>query len=289
MQLSLRQIETIRAVMITGTVLGASRQLNISQPVVSRTMKHIEDVLGMSLFVRKVGRFVPAETARDVFLQVQEISQKLDDLGGVLSRMKSGEGATLRIASVMSVASGPLPHAISRLRKRFPELKVRVDSINHEQASDYLVLGKGELAFISGKPSNALVKCDLLADGELFCLVSSEHPLAANERVSIEEIARWPMVGLHPRERLIDTVFDVESCSLVVSTRDSAVVRALVRNMTGIAIIHPFGLSDISMDGIKILRLREKTKFPTYVAYRKDRTPSEFSKHLIISMRANVL
>lgn len=274
--------------MITGTVMGASRQLNVSQPVVSRTMKHIEDVLGMAIFVRKAGRFVPSETARDVFLQVQEISQKLDSLSQVIARMQTGTGASLRIASVQSVASGPLPYAISRLRKKFPELKVRIDSVNYEEAGEYLILGKGELAFVSGVWQNSLITHEGLSDGELFCLVAEDHPLASKEGVSITEVASWPMVGLHPRERIIDTDFDVERCSLVVSTRDSAVIRSLVRGNVGVAVVNPFGFSDISMKGLKLLPLKERTQFPTYVAYRLDSTLSEFANRLILYVRESL-
>ena len=44
--LTLRQIEVIRAIMVTGTVGGAARLLHVSAPGVSRTMKHAEGVLG---------------------------------------------------------------------------------------------------------------------------------------------------------------------------------------------------------------------------------------------------
>ena len=56
--LTLRQIEVIRAVMVAGSVAGAARMLNVAQPGVSRTMKHLETVLGIKLFVRKGGRYV---------------------------------------------------------------------------------------------------------------------------------------------------------------------------------------------------------------------------------------
>jgi len=44
--LTLRQIEIIRAIMVTGTVAGASRLLNVSSPGISRAMKHAEASIG---------------------------------------------------------------------------------------------------------------------------------------------------------------------------------------------------------------------------------------------------
>jgi DNA-binding transcriptional LysR family regulator len=57
--LTLRQIEIIRAIMITGSVGGAARLLNVSSPGISRVMKHAEGLLGLKLFSRKGGRYTP--------------------------------------------------------------------------------------------------------------------------------------------------------------------------------------------------------------------------------------
>ena len=58
--LTLRQIEIIRAIMVTGsTVAGAARLLNVSSPGISRVMKHAEASIGIKLFNRRGGRYSP--------------------------------------------------------------------------------------------------------------------------------------------------------------------------------------------------------------------------------------
>ena len=44
--MTLRQVEVIRAVMVTSTIGGAARLLNVSAPGVSRLVKYIEKSLG---------------------------------------------------------------------------------------------------------------------------------------------------------------------------------------------------------------------------------------------------
>ena len=51
--LTLRQIEVIRAIMITGTIAGAAKLLNVSAPGISRLMKHTERSLRLKLFERR--------------------------------------------------------------------------------------------------------------------------------------------------------------------------------------------------------------------------------------------
>ena len=56
--MNLRQIEILRAFMMTGTVSGAADLLRISQPGVSKALKHIESQLDIQLFRRVRGRLL---------------------------------------------------------------------------------------------------------------------------------------------------------------------------------------------------------------------------------------
>src|SRR5262249_31055646 len=64
--LTLRQIEVIRAIMVTGTVGGAARLLNVSSPGISRVMKHAELSVGVKLFNRRGGRYTPTSEANAI-------------------------------------------------------------------------------------------------------------------------------------------------------------------------------------------------------------------------------
>src|SRR5260221_13305357 len=51
--MTLRQIEVIRAVMVTGTIGGAAKLLNVSAPGISRLVKYTEKSLGIRFFQLK--------------------------------------------------------------------------------------------------------------------------------------------------------------------------------------------------------------------------------------------
>ena len=48
--MNLRQLEVFYAIMQTGTVSGAARNLHVSQPNVTRILAHTEQQLGFGLF-----------------------------------------------------------------------------------------------------------------------------------------------------------------------------------------------------------------------------------------------
>ena len=62
--LNLRQIEAFRAVMLTGSVVGAARQMSVTQPGVSRTIGLMELRIGYALFERRGRRLVPTPEDR---------------------------------------------------------------------------------------------------------------------------------------------------------------------------------------------------------------------------------
>ena len=78
--MTLRQVEVIRAVMITGTIGGAAKLLNVSAPGISRLVKYAERSLGIRFFQRRNGRYFPTSEAERIFEQIDGVYNKVDDL-----------------------------------------------------------------------------------------------------------------------------------------------------------------------------------------------------------------
>ena len=169
--LTLRQIEVIRAIMVTGTVGGAARLLNVSSPGISRVMKHAETSVGIKLFSRRGGRYSPTAEANAIFSQINGVYGKVEDLQFVISRIKRGAATELKIGSVPSIGQVMVPHAIAELRRSFPNLMIEVDILKIEDAVDYLLLGKGELVASSDAIDHPMLDSEPLARGRLKCVV----------------------------------------------------------------------------------------------------------------------
>ena len=92
--LTLRQIEVIRAIMVTGTIAGAAKLLNVSAPGISRLMKYTEETLGVRLFNRRHGRYVPTPEARSIFDLLDNVYRKVEDLQFAIDRL--GQAARAR-------------------------------------------------------------------------------------------------------------------------------------------------------------------------------------------------
>ena len=65
--MNLRQIEIFRAIRSTGSISAAARQLSISQPALSKALKHAEAQLTFKLFDRVKQRLIPTFEAEALF------------------------------------------------------------------------------------------------------------------------------------------------------------------------------------------------------------------------------
>ena len=198
--MTLRQVEVIRAVMVTGTIGGAAKLLNVSAPGISRLVKYTERSLGIRFFQRQGGRYFPTPEARNIFEQINGVYKKVDDLTEIISKIGHGALSELRIGSVPSISQVMVPRAIERVRRRYPDLRIDINVLKIEEAIDFLLLGRGECVAMSYRLDHSGLDFLPLASGELFCIVPVGHQLAGRKQVSAAEIIRYPLIGIDPTD-----------------------------------------------------------------------------------------
>lgn len=291
--LTLRQIEIIRAIMVTGTVGDAARLLNVSSPGVSRAMKHAELSVGVKLFSRKGGRYSPTAEANAIFNQINGVYDKIEDLQYVISRIKRGANSALKIAAVPSIATVMAPAAVADLRQSYPSLLIDFDVLKIEDAADYLLLGKGELIALSSKFEHPMLSFEPLAQGRLKCIVPLGHPLARQQPAAVRDIVAWPLIGVDPNDpygHIITDLFAQHGLDYDVSIRARFgwTVCALVAEGAGVAVVDEFTLAADHWPNLRAIDIAEPTRFQTYLAYRKDASLSPSAIAFAKALRARM-
>jgi DNA-binding transcriptional LysR family regulator len=291
--LTLRQIEIVRAIMVTGTIAGAAKLLNVSAPGISRLMKYTEDSLGVRLFNRRHGRYVPTPEARNIFDLLDNIHRKVDDLQVAIEKLGSGEGRELAIASVPSIANVMVPRAVERLKRRYPDLKIEIDILKIEQAIDYLLLGRGEVVAISSRFDHSIIDFAPLATGRLFCIVPEGSELAARSSISPAEIVQHELIGIDPNDpygRIMTSIFREQGLTynMHIKARFGTTVGSLVASGLGIAIIDQFTVAYGRMTGVKCLEIDAETTFKTYAAHRSDVPLSVYAEAFLENLRTEM-
>jgi DNA-binding transcriptional LysR family regulator len=276
--------------MITGTVNGAAKLLKVSAPGVSRIMKHTEGLLGMRLFSRQHGRYVPTPEAASIFGQIQEAFRKFENLQTSFDSLKRGTSSVFSFASVSSISQHVLPRAIKNLRQKHPDLKMKVDVIKIDEALDYIVLKKGEIAALSWKIDHPSILYQPLGANSLVAVVPLDHPLASADKLTAREILKYPLIGFdrndpygrHMAGFLLASGQDFE---LSVQARYAHTVLGLVSQGLGVAVIDAFSVATPHLRDVVCIPVDPPTTFMTYVATNADVPLSTFAESMIELLR----
>ncbi|MDU6377010.1 MAG: LysR family transcriptional regulator, partial [Bradyrhizobium sp.] len=131
-----RQIETFRAVILSGSASRAAELLDITQPAVSRAIAELERSVGFALFDRSGGRLSPTAEARLLFAEVDRAFVGLDRIRAEAARIRDFGAGAIRIASLSAFANTLMPKAIHAFNKRHPgvpvTLQIRASSVVRE-------------------------------------------------------------------------------------------------------------------------------------------------------------
>jgi DNA-binding transcriptional LysR family regulator len=291
--MTLRQVEVIRAVMVTGTIGGAAKLLNVSAPGISRLVKYTEKSLGVRFFQRQNGRYFPTPEARSIFEQINNVYEKVDDLTEIISNIGRGALSELRIGSVPSISQVMVPRAVARIRRRYPKLRIDVNILKIEEAVDYLLLDRGDCVAMSYRLDHPSLDFLPLASGELFCIVPPGHELARRKQVTAADIIKYPLIGIDPNDpygRIMAGIFASKQLDydITIRARFGTTVCALVKAGLGIAVIDQFTVAHGGYPGVELLRIAEPTRFDTYVAVKRGAPLSLHIEHFIECLRTEM-
>ena len=114
------------AVLETGSLSGAARQLGAAQPTVRRRLEALERVLGTVLFTRSAGGLVPTEQARGLGAHARAMALASEAFARAASASPGEVAGTVRLSVSDFIGIEVLPPMIARLRERYTKLAVEV-------------------------------------------------------------------------------------------------------------------------------------------------------------------
>src|SRR5215472_3991553 len=122
--LTTRQLHAVLAVAEYNSFIAAASFLKTSQPALTRTIRRVEDVLGVRLFDRSTRR-VAITAAGKEFVAVAE--RMLNDLRisvGSMREIGAEQRGRIIVSSIMSVANGLFPAIVAKYRASRPGVEI---------------------------------------------------------------------------------------------------------------------------------------------------------------------
>jgi DNA-binding transcriptional LysR family regulator len=189
-----RDIEAFLAVVETGSIVGASARLNLTQPGVTRRIQSLEQMLGTELLDRQSKPLRPTAAGREAYEQGRRLVGVIEDLRSGVSPQRAPTGE-FRLGITPYLSEPSLAAPIDRVRREFDKLDIRINADWSPQLVERL--GRGELdaaaiCLADGVDPPVEFKADDL--GAQPVLLVAGKGLAIKEPASLEDLAAHPWV-----------------------------------------------------------------------------------------------
>jgi len=291
--MNLRHIEIFHAVYVNGSVSAAARALNVSQPSVSKMLRHAESLLGFTLFQRTSAGLVPTEDAHVLFADVSEIQDRVHALREAGRNMKRAAGGTLRISALPSLALDALPTAVARFMRTHENVKFDLQTNHHDDLLRKLYERETDVAVAYQVPPATPIGNRWLGEGELVLLYREEEMPDAppsvdlkvlNGRRFISLAASGPIGGVFSQElQRLELELDVDE---VVSARTFYIACALVRQGVGMAVVDSFTAQASLTPGLSMRPLKPRLTFDVQAMYLINRPPNALAAEFLKTLAA---
>ena len=140
------------AVLRSGSLSAASRELGVAQPTVRRRLEALEKALGSALFTRSPSGLSPTDAARELGVHAEAMAAAAEAFERAASAAPSIIGGTVRITASEIVGAEVLPSMLADLRGKHPALRFEINLSNQTQD---LLRQEADIAVRMVRPSQA--------------------------------------------------------------------------------------------------------------------------------------
>lgn len=266
----LRQIEIFYHVYRAGSISGAARDLNVSQPSVSKVLRHAEDQLGVDLFLRRKGRLVPTAAAHELFAEVEDIYARLSTFNRSLENISNRRGGHLRLGVLPSLSLSLGPELVAHMLEGDQETTFEFTTLHSAEMRTALIEKQVDVTIGFEKIVDERVRTASIGKGQMV-LVSGESLVQGSNQLDISVIQGAPFISMRDSGPLGQLVSDaLQEHKLAPNERVSAhtyhVALSLVRKRIGLAITDEFTAYSHLASGLHRYALPAFPEFPLFIS-----------------------
>ena len=208
--LEIRQLQVFHAVAAAGSLSKAALALSVTQPMITRHIKALEDSLGVELFYRNGRGVVLTEAGQLLKIHAEDILDRVSHARSEIGMLQASPKGKLVLGVPPSVGTVLTVPLVKKIKNEFPNIALQVIEGFSGHCLEWLTSGRIDAAVLYNSPNHPSVLTEPLVEDELF-LLGPEPPLhdLGEGPVGLEVFAKLPMIlpsRPHGLRRLIDTL-----------------------------------------------------------------------------------
>ena len=244
-RMKLQQLRYLAEVARHGlNVSAAAEALHTSQPGVSRGIAELEEELGVQVFARHGKRLVAVtEPGREVLAISARILADVANLKRAGEEHANQKVGTLVVATTHTQARYAMPKAVAAFKRRYPGVQLHIHQGNPTQICEQVRAGEADLCFateaVADYPDLVSLPC---YEWNRSVVVPEKHPLLKSRPLTLEAIARFPIVTYDfafANRSLVQSAFERRGLApdVVLTALDADVIKTYVELGLGVGIM----------------------------------------------------
>ena len=196
--LDIKQLRVLHYLLIEKNASRVASRLGLTQQAVSEQLKKLRLSFRDPLFNRKSNGLVPTAHALSLQQEVAEIITRLENITKPKVFEPSSANGVFRICASDYAQAVVLPSLIQTIREQAPNLKIIVQDFEIDNLS--VLMDNGEFDIVISFPKFVPSKYPTMT---LFtethtCVIAENHK-RANEKWTVEQIAKHPQLVISPK------------------------------------------------------------------------------------------
>jgi len=258
MQFTLKQLRYFVAAAEQASVTGAARAIHVSQPSISAAIAQIEDRFELQLFVRHHAQGLSLTPAgRRFLLEARGLLGHAAELQQSALGLADELAGPLDVGCFITFAPLLMPGLLRAFAARFPDIAVKLHEDHTEALIQSLRGGRFDLALTYDLNLGPDIAFEPLAEVPLHVLLPSRHRLAHEAALSLGALIEEPLVLLglpQSRDYFLSIFYGLGLQPRVAyETPSFEMLRGLVANGHGYAVMHSRPVSDVALDGERLV------------------------------------
>lgn len=284
MKLNFRELQVVWAILLEGSVSGASRRLNVTQPAISMMLRQAEARFGFALFDRKGNRLVPLAELRELGPQLGVVFSQFRELGTQITRIKNGQIGTIRIATVATLAESFVVDALAQFQMQYPNVASSLQILSSDEVVDEVAGGRVDIGIAYKTTNMDGVLRRLIGSTDIVCTSQVDGALSDRLSVGPEDVAGSRLISYRPTAlfgRKLQTCFEAHGLQYAPAIETNARIAALLSARgAGVGLVDALAARSLPEGSVHVCAFAPRVSAPVYVLRPETGSTASFGHDL---------
>jgi DNA-binding transcriptional LysR family regulator len=263
MDLELRQLRCLVAIVDSGSLTDAAIELGVSQPAVSRTLLSLEQVLGVRLLHRTSRSVTPTTAGVQVLARARQLLAEADDL----VREATTGHTRLRIGHAWSALGRHTLEFQRQWTARYPDIELQL--IRTNSSTGGLAEGLCDLAVVRTPPDERRFASAVVGQERRYCALATDDPWARRRAIRLEEVRERTLAIDRRTGSTTTDLWPSGTEPTVEDTQDIDDWLAVITTGRCVGITPESTVTQYRRQGITFRPLRDAAPVPVWMIWRR--------------------